>query len=159
MAIHFQIYFNLKKASDMKKLYKSRIDKKIAGICGGLGDYFEIDPVFIRLLVIIIAIFTGLFLVLIAYIIGAVIIPLEPEGREKKKYKRLYRSRKNKVIAGVLGGFAQFLKIDPTLVRIIYIVIMVLTAFVPMIIAYVLAWIIIPERPSTHDIEIEAKKD
>lgn len=143
----------------MKKLYKSRADKKLAGVCGGIGDYFEIDPAFIRLLVLVIAIFTGFFLMLIAYIIAAVIIPLEPARREKKKYKRLYRSKKNKVIAGVLGGFAEFLKIDPTLVRIIYVVIMILTAFIPMIIAYILACIIIPQRPSSHDIEIEVKKD
>ena len=142
----------------MKRLYKSRKNKKLAGICGGLGDYFEVDPVFIRLLVILIAIFTGIFLMVIAYLIGIVIIPIEPQSKQSKKYKRLYRSRKNRVIAGVLGGFAQFLKIDPTLVRIIYVIVMVLTAFAPMIIAYILAWIIIPERPTSHDIEIDVKK-
>ncbi|NGX27968.1 MAG: hypothetical protein K940chlam1_00140 [Candidatus Anoxychlamydiales bacterium] len=143
----------------MKRLYRSRTNKKVAGICGGLGDYFQIDPVFVRLLVIVIAIFTGIFLMVIAYIIAAIVIPQEPKSREKKKYKRLYRSRKNRVIAGVLGGFAEFLKIDSTVVRIVYVLIMVLTAFFPMIIAYIFAWIIIPEKPTTHDIEIEVKKN
>ena len=56
----------------MKKLYRNKTDSKIAGICSGIGDYFEIDPVIIRLLFLL-----GLFLGggLIVYIIGWIIIP------------------------------------------------------------------------------------
>jgi phage shock protein C len=38
-----------------KKLYRSRTDKKIAGICGGLGEYFQVDPVIIRVTMIALA--------------------------------------------------------------------------------------------------------
>tara|TARA_B100000749_G_C18066526_1_gene317725 strand:+ start:241 stop:447 length:207 start_codon:yes stop_codon:yes gene_type:complete len=57
----------------MKKLYRNKTDCKIAGICSGIGDYFKIDPVIIRLVFIF-----GLFLGggLIVYIIGWIIIPI-----------------------------------------------------------------------------------
>ena len=138
----------------MKKLYKSRHNKKLAGVCGGIGDYFQIDPTIIRLLVILICFLTAIFPVLIGYIIAALIIPLEPKKRVQKKCKQLYRSRKNRVIAGVLGGFAEFFKVDPILIRIIYIVLMIITGFAPLIITYIVAWVIIPEKPSKN-IEIE----
>ena len=57
----------------MKKLYRSKTDCKIAGICSGIGDYFEIDPVIIRL-IFLLALFLGPGL--IVYIIGWIIIPL-----------------------------------------------------------------------------------
>ena len=59
----------------MKKLYRKKTDSKIAGICLGIGDYFKIDPVVIRLLFLL-----GVFLGgggLIVYIIGWIIIPLK----------------------------------------------------------------------------------
>ena len=55
----------------MKKLYLSSSDKKIAGICGGLGEYFNIDPTFVRLLFVA-SIFLngfGIFLYLLMWLI------------------------------------------------------------------------------------------
>lgn len=59
-----------------KKLYRSVEDKKIAGVCGGLGDYFDIDPTIIRLiwLAMIFAVGTGV----LAYIIAWIIVPEIP---------------------------------------------------------------------------------
>ena len=142
----------------MRKLYRSRSNKKIAGVLGGLGGYWKIDPTIIRLIFLVIFFLTAIFPLLIAYIIAAIVIPLEPASRVKKKYKRLYRSRKNKFLAGVLAGVAKFLKIDPTIVRLIFIAVMILTGFAPMIFAYIIAWIIIPEKPG-RNIEIEVIDD
>ncbi len=61
----------------MKKLYRSRREEKIAGICGGLGDFFNIDPTLIRLLVIFITIATGIFPMLVTYLIAWLVIPRE----------------------------------------------------------------------------------
>lgn len=61
----------------MKRLYRSRTDEKIAGICGGLGVFFNIDPTLIRLLVIFITIATGIFPMIFTYIIAWVVIPRE----------------------------------------------------------------------------------
>ena len=59
-----------------KKLYRSRIDRKIAGVCSGLGEYFGIDPTVVRLLFVLGLIFVGG--TLLAYLILAIVIPEEP---------------------------------------------------------------------------------
>ena len=58
----------------MKKLHRNKKEYKIAGICSGIGDYFEIDPVIVRLVFLL-----GLFLGggLIVYIIDWIIIPVK----------------------------------------------------------------------------------
>ena len=59
-----------------KKLYRSATDKKIAGICGGLAKYLNIDPTVVRVLWALVSIFAGAGI--LAYIICALIIPEEP---------------------------------------------------------------------------------
>ena len=56
-----------------KKLYRSMADKKLCGICGGLGEYFEVDSTLIRLLWVIFTFMGGAGL--LAYIICAIIVP------------------------------------------------------------------------------------
>lgn len=60
----------------MKHLYKSRKNKMLAGVCGGIAEYFDVDPVLVRIIFIVFTIFGG-FAVL-AYIIGAIIMPYPP---------------------------------------------------------------------------------
>lgn len=69
----------------MKKLYRSREDRMVAGICGGMGEVYEIDPTLIRLGLVFVALATGIVPAVVAYVIGAMIIPLGPlpEGKEK----------------------------------------------------------------------------
>lgn len=58
--------------------------------------------------------------------------------------KRLYRSNKDKVIGGVCGGVAEYFNIDPVIVRVIWTVL----AFAGIgILAYIIAWIIVPKNP------------
>jgi len=59
-----------------KKLYRSRKNKMIAGVCAGLGDYFELDPTLIRLGAVLMVVLAGAGI--LAYIVGWIIIPLEP---------------------------------------------------------------------------------
>ncbi len=61
--------------------------------------------------------------------------------------KRLYRSRKDRMIAGVLGGMAKRYNIDPSLIRIITVILMIITGVLPFVIGYFIAWIIIPLQP------------
>jgi phage shock protein C len=61
--------------------------------------------------------------------------------------RRMYLSRTEKKIAGVCGGLAEYFELDPTLVRLIVIILGIATAFAPFIIGYILAWMIIPQRP------------
>ncbi|MBU9712777.1 PspC domain-containing protein [Evansella tamaricis] len=62
----------------MRRLYRSVDDRKIAGVCGGLGKYFNIDPTVIRILAVIL-LFMSFGTVLLAYIIGTIIIPNETD--------------------------------------------------------------------------------
>ena len=61
----------------MKKLYKSKTDKKLFGVCGGLAEYFNVDSTVMRLLVVFLALFVGCGL--LAYLIAALIIPSPQE--------------------------------------------------------------------------------
>jgi phage shock protein C len=66
-----------------KKLYRSRDDKIIAGIFGGLGEYTEMDSNLWRLIGLLIFIFTAGVPFLIAYLIAIFIIPLKEKEEEK----------------------------------------------------------------------------
>ena len=57
----------------------------------------------------------------------------------------LRRSRKNRMIAGVCGGLADWLGWDPTLVRILYVAVSVFSAAFPGILVYVILWVVMPE--------------
>lgn len=61
--------------------------------------------------------------------------------------KRLYRSRKDKMIAGVCGGLADYFNIDPVIPRIIFFLLL-LPGGLPGFIPYVILWIIVPYAPS-----------
>jgi len=62
----------------MKRLYRSSTDRKIAGIFGGLGEVYAIDPTLLRLGAVFLALATGLVPMVVAYIVGWVIIPRGP---------------------------------------------------------------------------------
>ena len=61
-----------------KKLYKSNTDKKLDGVCGGIGKYFDIDSSVVRLAWVAFTLLGGSGL--LAYIICAIILPREPDG-------------------------------------------------------------------------------
>jgi len=63
-----------------------------------------------------------------------------------KQPKRLYRSKKDKIIGGVCGGIAEYFNIDPVIVRVIAVVLAFMGG--SGILAYIIAWIIIPQNPS-----------
>ena len=60
-----------------KRLYKSR-DKKVCGVCGGIAEYFGVDPTIIRLVYVLLVLFTGVGIV--PYIVGAIIMDDAPSG-------------------------------------------------------------------------------
>jgi len=59
----------------MKKLYLSKTDKKIFGVCGGIGETYDIDPTLIRLGLVFLCIATAIIPVLITYLVAWAIIP------------------------------------------------------------------------------------
>ena len=64
----------------MKKLYKNQHDEVLTGVIGGLGEYFSIDPVVLRIGFVILVLISGIFPGIIAYIIAYFIIPEKPHG-------------------------------------------------------------------------------
>lgn len=60
----------------MKQLYKSNTNKKIAGVCGGIGEYFDIDPTIVRLGFVVLTFLAGGGLAV--YIIASIIMPDQP---------------------------------------------------------------------------------
>lgn len=64
----------------MKKLYRSKTDVKIAGVCGGIAEIFNLDPTLVRLAVVFVAIATGIVPALVTYIVAWIIMPEGPQG-------------------------------------------------------------------------------
>lgn len=62
----------------MKKLYLSDTNKKIGGVCGGLGEYFEVDPTLVRVIFILIALLS-VGLGVIAYLLIWMVVPRKPK--------------------------------------------------------------------------------
>jgi phage shock protein C len=67
----------MKMASEPKKLYRSRSSRMISGVCGGLAEYLNIDPVVVRLIFVITAIF-GASIGFWVYIIMWIAVPEQP---------------------------------------------------------------------------------
>ena len=61
----------------MKRLHRSKNNKIIAGICGGIGEYFDKDPVLIRLMWVVVVLLSGVFPGVVAYLVAYFIIPEE----------------------------------------------------------------------------------
>ncbi|MFT8364101.1 MAG: PspC domain-containing protein [Sporolactobacillus sp.] len=59
--------------------------------------------------------------------------------------KRLYRSSSNRIMGGVLGGIGEYFNVDPTIIRLAFIIVAIATAGIPCLIGYFLAYLIVPE--------------
>ena len=62
----------------MKRLYLSSTDKKLAGICGGIAEYMEVDSTIVRLLAVLLALITAVVPFCLAYVIAWIIVPRKP---------------------------------------------------------------------------------
>jgi phage shock protein C len=64
----------------MKRLYRSDTDKRLGGVCGGVGELLDVDPTIIRLITVVLAIATGFIPFLVGYVIAWIIVPVRPQG-------------------------------------------------------------------------------
>jgi len=108
----------------MKKLYRSEYDRKVAGVCGGIGEYFDVDSSLIRLLWLIMVLLGGAGV--IAYIVGMIIIPKNPndfiEASDVKKEEEIAKPRSGNnahifwgillILLGVFFGMKQIWYFD-----------------------------------------------
>jgi len=62
----------------MRKLYLSKTDRKICGVCGGIGETYDIDPTLVRLAVVFLCLTTAIIPVLLTYIVAWAVVPEKP---------------------------------------------------------------------------------
>ena len=143
-------------AAPRARLYRSRTERSIAGICGGLAAYFDADPTLIRLVTLLLILFGGLSIW--AYIILWIVIPEEPARKfthqpttdnkttnmATNDNKRLFRSQ-DSIIAGVCAGLAEYFGLDTSLVRIGTLILILFGGLSLWI--YIILWLIVPKAP------------
>lgn len=73
----------------MKRLYKPKDEEKITGVCASIANYFDVDPLIIRIIAIALLLFTNhFFTVLFIYFLLAITIPEEDEVKKKEKKEK-----------------------------------------------------------------------
>ena len=130
-----------------KRLYRDNNRKVIGGVASGLANYFGVDPIWIRLLMIALLFnifFWGLSgFIFITYIVLWIAVPGNDHLEEDKAVKKLFRNGDDKVLGGVSSGIASYFGIDPVVMRVIFVVSIFLGG--AGLIAYLVLWIITPE--------------
>lgn len=131
----------------VRRLMRSRADRTCAGVCGGLAHYIDWDPTIVRLLWIL-AIFLTSGMALFAYLVFWIVMPEAPAYADAEpeftRENRLTRSRGERMLAGVCGGLAEFLGMDTTLMRVLWVVATLISGGVTLI-AYPIFWLVMPE--------------
>jgi phage shock protein PspC (stress-responsive transcriptional regulator) len=138
--------------SAAKRLYRNSSAGRIAGVCAGIADYLDVDVTLVRLGWVVLSIIPGCLIGgVVAYIAAWAVMsetttPIPVDATRA----RLNRSRVDRKIGGVCGGLAEYLNVDSTVVRVVWIVLTIFPgAFLLGIVAYLVAWFIMPESPST----------
>lgn len=133
-----------------RRLRRSATDRKLGGVCAGLAEYMDADPTVVRLVWILLVVFPIPFVpAVLGYLVAWLVIPsaMEPAPVPAGQ-KRLVRSRTDRQFAGVCGGIGQYLGLDSTVVRVVWAVLGVVPgAIIGGLIAYFIAWIVMPEEP------------
>ncbi|MEM8629377.1 MAG: PspC domain-containing protein [Chlamydiota bacterium] len=123
--------------------YRSTDDAFITGLLGGLGAYFGVNPFAFRLAFLLIAVYTAFFPIFLPYVIVSFLTKKQPFLLEQPSYMPLYRSRSNRRVAGVIGGLAEAYEVDPTVLRILFLIFAVCTVF-PFTLTYLFSWMLLP---------------
>jgi phage shock protein C len=79
----------------VKRLYKSRTNKVVDGVCGGIAEYFDVDPVLVRIIFVLFFFFGGS--ALIAYIVGMIIMPRAPYEPAQESVTKAEKQEKESV--------------------------------------------------------------
>ena len=140
-------------AFQSRRLLRRPDEGQLAGVCAGLAHYLRVDVTIVRLLWVVLTIMPGAIIGgIIAYAAAWLLMPESNEVTPTNSaVERLYRSDTNRKIAGVCGGLAAYFKVDATLIRLAAVVLTIYPgAIIGGVIAYVIAWIVIPPAPPAH---------
>jgi len=139
--------------SSPKRLYRNSSAGRIAGVCAGIAEYFDADVTLVRLAWVVLSIVPGSFVGgLVAYIAAwAIMTDSSIPASAEAETRRLTRSTIDRKIAGVCGGLAEYFNVDATLVRVIWAILTIVPGCIVLgILAYLVAWFIMPDSPATH---------
>jgi phage shock protein PspC (stress-responsive transcriptional regulator) len=129
----------------MKKLHRHTEDRKLAGVCAGLAEYFDMDPLIFRVVFLMSVFFGGIGL--LVYAIMWIMVPArEGAGADHRLPLRLHLSLTDKKLGGVCGGLGEVYNVDPVLFRVGF----VLLGFVcgVGIVLYIALWMLLPRGPA-----------
>lgn len=148
-----------------RKLYRDETHKVLGGVCAGVANYFNIDPLIVRILFIL---FVGMTWLL--YIILWIAIPSSSSVVIGSQRKRLFRDPDNKMIAGVCSGLAQFFSVQVWIPRVLFLIPFISFAFgwghwgffdfphflsfsfsPGAVVLYIILWLVLPEAKSAAD--------
>lgn len=143
-----------------RRLYRDLDQTIVGGVCSGIAAWFGINPLWIRLG------FAALFFgsmpffealagpVLLAYIVLWIAMPGRKGLKNPGTFRHFYLSGRDKILGGVCGGVGQYFNIDPTLVRVLFVLALLLAG--SGVLLYLVLWIITPQASSLSD-EIRMK--
>ena len=80
MNMLYNIYNEVKERMIMKKLYRSKTERMLSGVCGGIAVYFNVDPTIVRLIWALVSVFSAAVPGVLLYIIWSLVIPDEPDS-------------------------------------------------------------------------------
>ncbi|WP_425392701.1 PspC domain-containing protein [Ekhidna sp.] len=133
-----------------KRLYRDNKRKVIGGVAAGIANYFGIDPIWVRLLMLAFLFnifFWGLSgFIFLVYIILWIAVPGNDSLEDDKAVKKLFRSTDDRVLGGVSGGIASYFGTDPVVIRVIFVISIFLGG--AGLLVYIILWIITPEARS-----------
>ena len=133
-----------------RRLTRRPADGKLGGVCAGLAEYFDADVALVRAAWIILSIWPGaIVLGIVAYLAAWVLMPRADSPAPAATRARLVRSHADRRIAGVCGGLAAYFDVDPTIVRVTWVIASIIVGAVVFgIVAYLVAWFVIPPAPT-----------
>lgn len=130
-----------------KQLMRDQKRKILGGVCTGLGNYFNIDPLWIRL--IFAALLFAYGFTILVYIVMWIVVPGSYDLDEPDSGKKMFRDPQTKVIGGVSGGIAAYLGIDIIVVRVLFILLVIAGGLG--LFLYIILWVSLPEARSLTD--------
>lgn len=134
--------------SSPKRLYRNSSTGRIAGVCAGIAEYLDADVTLVRLVWVVLSIVPGGFVGgIVAYIAAwAIMTDSSIPSNVEAGAHRLTRSTTDRNLAGVCGGLAEYFRVDSTVVRLLWAILTIIPgAIVLGIVAYLVAWFIMPE--------------
>jgi len=163
-------------AGTSKRLYRNENDKVIGGVCGGLANYFNLDPILVRIIFVVVALAFGTGL--LAYIILWIAVPSTASAVIGSTRKKLFRDPDDKIIAGVCSGIGNYFGVSPWIPRVLFLLpflsfvfrwsnwgFMDFPNFINLsfspgsLIVYIILWLVIPEATNTAEkLEMKGEK-